>query len=126
MLIVLPTKKNDILWKHLELHVQCTDRSFSFLAICKQSCMNGGICRKPGICACANGYTGPSCERDLDECTTNTHRCTSSSKCMNMIGWYYCTCRDGFKGPGSDNNLGTLCSGKKTFEPCFTYTPIIS
>ncbi|XP_045478881.1 protein kinase C-binding protein NELL2-like isoform X3 [Harmonia axyridis] len=77
--------------------------------ICKQSCMNGGVCRKPGICACANGYTGPSCERDLDECATNTHRCTSSSKCVNMIGWYYCTCKEGFKGPGSDNNLGTLC-----------------
>ncbi|XP_044748565.1 protein kinase C-binding protein NELL2-like isoform X2 [Coccinella septempunctata] len=78
--------------------------------ICEQSCMNGGICKKPGICACANGYTGPSCERDLDECATNAHRCTSSSRCVNMIGWYYCTCKEGFKGPGSDNNLGTLCT----------------
>ncbi|XP_031339146.1 protein kinase C-binding protein NELL1-like isoform X5 [Photinus pyralis] len=77
--------------------------------ICNQSCLNGGVCKSPGKCACPNGYTGASCERDLDECATNSHRCTDASVCVNMIGWYYCECRAGYHSPVIDNNLGTLC-----------------
>ncbi|XP_018562983.1 protein kinase C-binding protein NELL1-like isoform X3 [Anoplophora glabripennis] len=77
--------------------------------ICKQNCLNGGICRSPGKCACPNGYTGPSCERDLDECSTNSHRCANASICVNMIGWYYCQCKQGYENPYIDNKLGTKC-----------------
>ncbi|KAJ8986084.1 hypothetical protein NQ317_003379 [Molorchus minor] len=69
------------------------------VTVCKQSCLNGGICRSPGKCACPNGYTGPSCERDLDECATNSHRCTNASACVNMMGWYYCQCKEGYENP---------------------------
>lgn len=69
------------------------------------------MCKSPAKCSCPNGYTGPSCERDLDECATNSHRCTDASVCVNMIGWYYCECKPGYRSPVIDNNLGTLCQG---------------
>lgn len=87
----------------------------NFLALCKQNCLNGGICRSPGKCACPNGYTGPSCERDLDECFSNSHGCTNASICVNMIGWYYCQCKQGYENPYVDNKLGTKCLGWYTF-----------
>ncbi|CAG9836101.1 unnamed protein product [Diabrotica balteata] len=77
--------------------------------ICRQKCLNGGICSSPGKCTCPNGYTGHSCELDLDECATDTHRCTNTSMCVNMIGWYYCECKNGYQNPSKDNNLGIIC-----------------
>ncbi|CAH1159443.1 unnamed protein product [Phaedon cochleariae] len=82
---------------------------YSCQPVCNQKCLNGGACSSPGRCACANGYTGNSCELDLDECATNSHRCTNSSECVNMIGWYYCQCKEGFNNSYIDNNLGTKC-----------------
>lgn len=79
--------------------------------MCNKNCLNGGVCKSPGKCSCPNGYTGSNCERDLDECATNAHRCTDASVCVNMIGWYYCKCKDGYQSPVSDNKLGTLCQG---------------
>ncbi|KAF5270123.1 hypothetical protein FQA39_LY08535 [Lamprigera yunnana] len=107
-----------------DLHAQCVNTQGSYHCVCEngysgngyhcepvcnQSCLNGGLCKSPGKCACPNGYTGPNCERDLDECATNSHRCTDASVCVNMIGWYYCECKAGYHSSVIDNNLGTLC-----------------
>lgn len=93
-------------WKKREFINKCW-----FLAICDPDCLNGGICTKPGQCSCPGGYTGVSCEKDLDECATNAHRCTNSSICVNEVGWYYCQCKPGYHGPIFDTNLGTSCVG---------------
>ncbi|XP_065158620.1 protein kinase C-binding protein NELL1-like isoform X2 [Atheta coriaria] len=77
--------------------------------VCTQRCLNGGMCVKPNVCSCRHGYMGTSCERDVDECASNLHRCTNSSVCVNMIGWYYCACKKGYKSTFIDNILGTLC-----------------
>lgn len=66
-------------------------------AVCKQMCLNGGVCTSPDTCTCRMGYIGASCERDLDECATGLHACKSSAYCVNMPGWYYCKCRPGYE-----------------------------
>ncbi|XP_056639963.1 protein kinase C-binding protein NELL2-like isoform X2 [Diorhabda sublineata] len=86
-----------------------TGDGYSCQPVCRQKCLNGGICSSPGKCTCPNGYTGHSCELDLDECATDTHRCTNTSVCVNMIGWYYCECKVGYQNPSKDNNLGIIC-----------------
>ncbi|XP_049825939.1 protein kinase C-binding protein NELL2-like isoform X2 [Aethina tumida] len=78
-------------------------------AVCNQTCLNGGICTSPGKCRCPNGYTGKSCEWDVDECKLNLHRCTDISECVNLMGWYYCKCKEGYQSRISTTNLGTLC-----------------
>lgn len=66
-------------------------------AVCKQMCLNGGVCTSPDTCTCRMGYIGASCERDLDECATGLHACKSSAYCVNMPGWYYCKCKPGYE-----------------------------
>lgn len=58
-----------------------------FLAVCEQSCLNGGECIEPNVCKCRTGYEGPSCEKDFDECASPSHGCKSTSDCVNMPGW---------------------------------------
>lgn len=43
------------------------------------------------------GYTGETCEWDLDECAAELHTCKSSAYCVNMPGWYYCKCKPGYE-----------------------------
>ena len=31
-------------------------------AICDPHCLNGGVCAKPGICACMVNYVGARCD----------------------------------------------------------------
>lgn len=54
--------------------------------ICDPRCLNGE-CVAPNKCVCRGGYEGASCEKDLDECKTNKHGCTTTSVCINMPGW---------------------------------------
>ncbi|KAK9708476.1 von Willebrand factor type C domain [Popillia japonica] len=94
-------------------HCVCKDgysgNGYSCKPVCNQTCLNGGTCIKPGKCLCRSGYTGRSCEKDLDECATNLHRCSESSVCVNMVGWYYCKCKPGYESPVENNKLGNLC-----------------
>ena len=37
---------------------------------------------------------------EIDECTTNYHRCNVNAACQNTVGSYKCTCKAGYSGNG--------------------------
>jgi len=45
------------------------------------------LCR----CSCAGGYTGPTCEDDLDECASDD-ACLNGATCLNTVGSHACSC----------------------------------
>ncbi|XP_025268414.1 protein kinase C-binding protein NELL1 isoform X3 [Camponotus floridanus] len=109
---------------HCDEHATCVNTAGSYYCICKdgytgdgytckpvcnQTCQNGGECVAPGRCSCRRGYTGNSCELDLDECASNLHRCHQSSTCVNMPGWYYCRCKPGYRSALHESTQGTQC-----------------
>uniref|UniRef100_A0A8D2NTY2 Neural EGFL like 2 n=1 Tax=Zosterops lateralis melanops TaxID=1220523 RepID=A0A8D2NTY2_ZOSLA len=64
-------------------------------AFCKDGCRNGGACIASNVCACPQGFTGPSCETDIDECGTGRHSCANDTVCFNLDGGYDCRCPHG-------------------------------
>ncbi|KAK4019758.1 hypothetical protein OUZ56_001766 [Daphnia magna] len=78
-------------WTHADKHTHgCLQ------AVCNKGCKNGGTCVKPNVCTCAPGYTGPSCESDLDECSApGSNVCQQT--CINSAGSYQCACHEGFQ-----------------------------
>ncbi|KAH8379347.1 hypothetical protein KR009_004338 [Drosophila setifemur] len=55
-------------------------------------CKNGGICEEgDGISHCmCRGYTGPTCEIDVDEC--DNQPCGNGATCINEPGSFRCIC----------------------------------
>ncbi|XP_052243416.1 uncharacterized protein LOC127853188 isoform X4 [Dreissena polymorpha] len=47
------------------------------------------------VCVCNKGFTGPKCERDIDECIHNT-TCGGNADCSNAFGRFTCACREGY------------------------------
>lgn len=44
---------------------------------------------------CYSGWTGPSCDTDINECDANP--CGEHSTCTNYPGTYQCDCDPGYK-----------------------------
>ena len=57
------------------------------------------------------GYTGSTCEEDIDECAMSPQLCGSGT-CVNLIGSYKCECQQGFCG----NKCGII-------DPCLVENP---
>lgn len=66
---------------------------------CANTCNCGPnvlTCSKTEGCTiCRNGWKGPNCVEDVDECATGTARCQKDARCLNTGGSYYCICADG-------------------------------
>lgn len=55
-------------------------------------CENGGGCTSLDdgafSCQCLEGFDGPTCETDIDECRTNSNICLNGATCINTDGSY--------------------------------------
>ena len=63
---------------------------------CKCSDDGSDTCDKVRGCLCKSGYTGYSCEVDIDECEQSPNICGDRQQCVNKTGSYVCECRQGF------------------------------
>jgi hypothetical protein len=70
------------------------------------ACANGGVCID-GVdgysCDCSGtGYTGGSCQNDIDECAEGTDNCDPLVSCTNTPGSFTCgDCPAGYEGDGT-------------------------
>ena len=68
-------------------------------------CANGGSCTPMPeplnfTCQCVVGYTGRTCEVNIDDCESTT--CPSSSMCVDGVNTFECICLPGFEDLDSD------------------------
>ncbi|XP_061925125.1 epidermal growth factor-like protein 6 isoform X4 [Entelurus aequoreus] len=64
---------------------------------CEAQCEHGckhGECVGPNKCKCFLGYTGKTCNQDMNECGLNPRPC--EHRCMNTHGSYKCYCLNGY------------------------------
>ena len=47
-------------------------------------------------CECAPGFTGTTCQTDIDECASGP--CLNGATCDDMVNGYVCRCAAGFNG----------------------------
>ncbi|KAL1023806.1 hypothetical protein UPYG_G00046470 [Umbra pygmaea] len=62
-------------------------------ALCQHGCKNGD-CVGPNKCKCHPGFTGKTCNQDLNECGLKPRPCRH--RCMNTYGSYKCYCLNGY------------------------------
>lgn len=61
-------------------------------------CINAESCRNlPGSfqCACQEGWGGPTCAQNLDDCVG---RCKNGATCIDLVNDYHCSCAGGYTG----------------------------
>uniref|UniRef100_A0A8C5Z8W8 Neurogenic locus notch homolog protein 1 n=1 Tax=Marmota marmota marmota TaxID=9994 RepID=A0A8C5Z8W8_MARMA len=78
-------------------------------------------------CQCLQGYTGPRCEIDVNECVSNP--CQNDATCLDQIGEFQCICMPGYEGVGHlcqydvDECASTPCrNGARCLDGPNTYT----
>ncbi|XP_043088466.1 LOW QUALITY PROTEIN: nephronectin [Puntigrus tetrazona] len=59
--------------------------------VCEWGCKHGE-CVGPDQCLCRTGFTGKTCNRDVNECAFRPCK----YRCMNTLGSYKCYCLNGF------------------------------
>ncbi|XP_019717427.1 nephronectin a isoform X5 [Hippocampus comes] len=76
--------------------------------LCPSGCKHGD-CVGPNQCKCHAGFTGKTCNQDLNECGLKPRPC--KHRCMNTYGSYKCYCLNGYMlmPDGTCGNLRT-CS----------------
>ncbi|XP_063313825.1 epidermal growth factor-like protein 6 isoform X1 [Pelobates fuscus] len=62
-------------------------------AVCEEGCKHGE-CTGPNKCKCLPGFTGKTCNQDMNECGLKPRPC--EHRCMNTYGSYKCYCLNGY------------------------------
>ncbi|KAH9498711.1 hypothetical protein Btru_004630, partial [Bulinus truncatus] len=78
--------------------IDCTEGTFG--DSCSQSCscttVNTASCDKiSGACVCKSGWTGSTCDSDINECSSSSS-CQTNTHCVNTPGSFICKCNDGY------------------------------
>lgn len=63
------------------------------------TCQNGGTCTNllgSYVCVCVNGWSGPDCSENIDDCATAS--CTQGSTCIDRVASFFCICPTGKTG----------------------------
>ena len=77
-------------------------------------CINGATCQPVYagyICQCAAGYSGVTCQTDINECASNP--CRNGGTCMDGVNSFYCQCVSGYSGVLCDTDINECNS-----NPC--------
>ena len=103
----------------------CCD--FGWDEICGSIAHGTGACNNPGwLCECPEGWVGPACDMDRDECHPDVDPCQNGSICVNEPGTFSCSCPWGWTGELCDENenecnvVEDLC---KNGSACVDMTP---
>ncbi|XP_019861229.1 PREDICTED: fibrillin-2-like [Amphimedon queenslandica] len=69
--------------------------------ICNPQCINGRCAFNEttgsNYCTCNAGWTGETCDNDINECLSGTKLCHDLAECVNTNGSYECQCQSGYE-----------------------------
>ncbi|KAF7236324.1 hypothetical protein EYD10_16957 [Varanus komodoensis] len=65
------------------------------------------------VCTCQQGYAGPLCYEDINECQMGADPCEHGGSCHNTPGSFTCRCPEGYTGSRCESNLNECLS-----RPC--------
>uniref|UniRef100_A0A8C4ECW7 Sushi, von Willebrand factor type A, EGF and pentraxin domain containing 1 n=1 Tax=Dicentrarchus labrax TaxID=13489 RepID=A0A8C4ECW7_DICLA len=74
-------------------------------------CLNGGVCEDLTggyTCNCAVGFSGDSCEVNIDECySCDPNPCINGASCLDGLGSFTCRCLPGFNGTRCETEMSS-------------------
>ncbi|KAM9440266.1 neurocan core protein isoform 2-T2 [Clarias gariepinus] len=93
------------------------DRNNGSEALDRCSCLHGGTClpHDEGFqCFCPQGYTGESCEIDVDDCLSNP--CENGGTCIDKVDSFICLCLPSYSGDMCEKDTEGCDHGWKKFH----------
>ena len=83
------------------------------------NCSGNGTCQA-GVCTCAAGYTGTTCETNIDDCASNP--CLHGS-CTDGVNSFSCSCDSGWTGTNCDVDVNECSTANGGCEQTCTNSP---